>query len=100
MRRSIVKSFRIYDREVTIEDARESAALQNNIALNGQFYTKPNLDILYEVDYGGGPILKEHGGKANKTELDNFLGALDVIKSEGLSLCIRGHKMLERGVCS
>ena len=25
--------------------------------------------------------MKEHGGKANKTELDNFLGALDVIKS-------------------
>ena len=32
---------------VTIEDARQSASLQNNIALNGQFYIKPNPDIMY-----------------------------------------------------
>jgi hypothetical protein len=64
----------------TIRDTHESASLQNNIALNGQFYARPNLDALFAIDYGH-PILTENGGKLNKTELDTYLGAFDTIKA-------------------
>lgn len=35
---------------MTIDDARRSASLQNNIALNGQLYTEPNLNMMRLIE--------------------------------------------------
>jgi hypothetical protein len=64
----------------TVKDARQSASLQNNIALNGQFFSQSTLKIIEAID-SGKPILKEHGGDVSPTELDTYLGNYDVIAS-------------------
>jgi hypothetical protein len=65
---------------VTVWEEYESASLQTNIALNGQFFSRPNLDVRTAIDRGG-PILQEHGGLSTPTDLDTYLGTYDVILS-------------------
>jgi hypothetical protein len=68
-----------------MRDAREQAAVQSNIALNGQFYTPDNEALAGAIDRGD-PILHPKG-KFTTDQLDTYLGNFDEIDAtynEGL----------------
>ncbi|MDE1924685.1 MAG: hypothetical protein KGH79_00695 [Patescibacteria group bacterium] len=68
-----------------IKDAHDQVASENNIALNGQFYT-PNSEALAGAIDRGDPILQPKG-KFTTDQLDTYLGNFDEIDAtynEGL----------------
>ena len=63
-----------------ITDARDQISSQNNIALNRQFFTQGNIEIINAIERSQ-PILLEHGGRFTSTSLDNYLGTFEVVQS-------------------
>lgn len=64
----------------TINDAKEQTAIQNDIALNAQFFTKTNTSIINAMQ-NGKAVLDVNGGSNTETDLDNYLGTFDVIQA-------------------
>ena len=65
---------------MTVIDSRNSASLQNNIALNSQLYSGSNLTVMEAIEIKN-PILKDHGGTMSAFQLDTYLGTFEVIYS-------------------
>lgn len=69
-----------------IEELKQVASSQNNIALNTEFFNDTNTGIISAIE-NDQPILIEDKGKYTDAQLDNYLGDFDTISDaydEGL----------------
>lgn len=77
-----------------LREVRRIASSQNNIALNSEFLNGANSAVINAIE-NKRPILKEHGGRFNSTELDNYLGDFETI-----NLAFREGLLSEGELCT
>jgi hypothetical protein len=65
---------------IQIHDVAKVARLQTSISLNTEFFNPANTGIISAIEHDK-PILIEHGGGFDDTQLDNYLGDFELIRS-------------------